>query len=72
MIGSKIEIGQIRRWLDPDHPKDAGKLFMIVGPGPQARDGEVKIVDPTWSFIIDGRKDWHFADVIKRDSEVVV
>ena len=70
MIGSKIEIGQIRRWLDPDHPKDQDKLFMIVHRHDRVA-GEVSISDPTWSFIIDGRKEWHFEDVIERDSEVI-
>ena len=66
----RVELGQLRRWRVPDHPKDQDKLFMIVHCG-LPRAGEVSISDPVWSFIIDGRRDWHFDDVIERDSEVI-
>lgn len=66
----KVEIGQLRRWVRPDHPRDKGKLFLITGTGPEPGPGEL-VVEDTWSFIIDERREWHFNDVIIRDSAVV-
>lgn len=59
-----IEPGQLRRWLRPDHPRDVGKVFLVT-----ALTGSDD--EPIWSFIIDGRVDWHFDDVIERDTELV-
>ena len=67
----RVEPGQLRRWRVPDHPKDQDKLFMIVHSGHERVAGEVLISDPVWSFIIDGHKEWHFEDIIERDSEVI-
>lgn len=67
----RVELGQLRRWHGPDHPKDQDKLFMIIHSGHERVDGEVSIFDPTWSFVIDGRREWHFEDVIERDSDVI-
>ncbi len=66
----RVEIGQLRVWVRPDHPRDQGKPFLITGPGPEPGPGE-PVVEDTWSFVIDGKREWHFDDVISRDSEVV-
>lgn len=59
-----IEVGQLRRWLRPDHPRDIGKIFLVMEL--TGSDDE-----PIWSFIIDGKHEWHFEDVIERDTELV-
>lgn len=61
---TRIEPGQLRRWLRPDHPRDIGRVFLIV-----ERSGSDD--EPIWSFIIDGRREWHFEDVIELDTELV-
>ena len=56
--------GQLRIWNRPDHRRDVGKVILMT-----ARSGPEE--EPLWSFIIDGRVDWHFEDVLLRDSEAV-
>lgn len=63
---TKIHRGQLRRWVHPDHPKDVGKIFMILN-----EEWDRSTTEPSWEFLIDGRKDWHFEDVLERDSEAV-
>jgi hypothetical protein len=70
----RVEAGQLRRWIRPDHPKDKDKVFLVLdvktdweGSGLTAEDH----LDLSWDFIIDGQADWHYDDVIARDSEVV-
>ena len=71
----RVEAGQLRRWINPpDDDDDAGKVFMILGEKTQW-DSRITIppggFDPCWDFIMDGHADWHYDDVIARDSEVV-
>jgi len=50
--------------LRPDHPRDIGKIFLVMEL--TGSDDE-----PIWSFIIDGRREWHFEEVIELDTELV-
>lgn len=69
----RVEAGQLRRWVRPDHPRDKGKVFLVLGvkteweEGFRPEDG----LDLSWDFIMDGQAEWHYDDVIARDSEVV-
>ena len=69
----RVEAGQLRRWVDPDHPRDKGKVFLIVGVKSDWTDGfrAAEDLDLSWDFIMDGKTEWHYDDVIARDSEVV-
>jgi len=58
--------GQLRRWLRPDYEKDLHKPFVIIGEEWDRSETEL-----CWRLLIDGREDWHFADVIEKDSEVI-
>ncbi len=61
---SELKEGQLRTWIRPDHPRDVGKVILMMG-----RTGSEE--EPIWSYVIDGRVDWHFEDVLLRDSEGV-
>lgn len=70
----RVEAGQLRRWVNPDHPRDKGKVFMVLGvktdwkgTGFIASDA----LDLSWDFIMDGQAEWHYDDVLARDSEVI-
>lgn len=67
-----IEVGQLRRWINPDHPKDKDNVFLVLGVK-ETWDSEesMPVGDLCWDFIMDGREDWHYDDVITRDSEVI-
>ena len=69
-----VEQGQLRRWNNPDDKRDAGKVFMILGVKTEWDSGismPAGDFDLCWDFIMDGKTDWHYDDVIGRDSEVV-
>ena len=61
-----IEEGQLRRWIDADHPRDNGKIFLVL-----RQDWDRSETEECWDLLIDGRIDWHFADVLEKDSEAV-
>lgn len=68
------EAGQLRRWTNPDHPRDRGKVFMILGVKTEWDSGismPAGDFDLCWDFIMDGVLEWHYDDVIGRYSEVV-
>ena len=70
----QVEQGQLRRWTNPEDGRDVGKVFMILGEKTEW-DNRVTIPPGGWSrcwdFMMDGQADWHYDDVIARDSEVV-
>ena len=59
--------GQLRRWKNSfnDHHL-AGRTFLIL-----QEDWERCETEPCWSFLIDGREDWHFNESIILNSEVL-
>ena len=63
----RVESGQLRRWSDSlnDH-RLAGRTFLII-----QEDWERCETEACWSFLVDGREDWHFEDSIITDSEVL-
>jgi len=61
-----IETGQLRRWVDADYACDNGKIFLVL-----RQDVEHSEIEVCWKLLIDGREDWHFSDVIEKDSEVI-
>lgn len=68
----QVEQGQLRRWTNPDDKRDAGKVFMILGVKTEWDSGiSMPDVDLCWDFIMDGKTDWHYDDVVARDSEAV-
>jgi len=70
----KVEQGQLRRWVNPDHPRDKGKVFMVLGVKSDWTGTDFiasDALDLSWDFIMDGQVEWHYDDVIGRDSEVV-
>lgn len=63
-----VATGQLRRWLDrvgvPD--PDRGQLFLVLSESEEGcGDGAT-----TWYFL-QGSRDWHYDNVIYRDSVVV-
>jgi len=68
----QVEQGQLRRWTNPDDKRDAGKVFMILGVKTEWDSGiSMPDRDLCWDFIMDGKTDWHYDDVVARDSEAV-
>ena len=71
---AQVEQGQLRRWTNPDDGRDVGKVFMILGEKTEW-DSRVTIppggFDLCWDFMMDGQADWHYDDVIGRDSEAL-
>lgn len=61
-----VEEGQLRRWVYADHARDNGKIFLVL-----QQDVEHCEIEVCWRLLIDGRIDWHFADVLEKDSEVI-
>jgi hypothetical protein len=73
-VRTQVKAGQLRRWIRPDHPDDKGKVFMVLGVKTDWKGTEFiasDALDLSWDFIIDCQAEWHYDDVLARDSEVV-
>ena len=62
-----ILTGQLRRWKEhfSDH-RLAGKVFVIL-----QEDWERCETEACWSFLVEGREEWHFEESILLDSEIL-
>ena len=76
---AKVESGQLRRW-GPRAVVHAqrGSVFVLLGINEEfcRNSGRPPIgaripQNTAWDFLIDGAIDWHFEDVIMKESEVV-
>ena len=62
----RVEIGQLRRWLRPDHERDIHKPFVILG-----EEWDRSTTEACWRYLMDGKEDWNFEEVILDDSELL-
>lgn len=66
----KVEAGQLRRWNEDLRELElAGKTFLIIESGFEI--SEALEEDPTWTYILGGRRMWDFEQFIIESSEAI-
>jgi hypothetical protein len=65
-----VKVGQLRRWVSP-YRINIGKVFLVIEEYEEAYELGPGFSSRSCEYIMDGKKEWHYTNVIERDSEII-
>ena len=65
-----VKVGQLRRWVSPYHI-NIGKVLLVIEEYEEGTELNPGFSPRSCEYIMDGKKELHYTNVIERDSEII-